>query len=161
MSKKNENKLGIAAIVPDFGFSPAGSMVPMNSSQSYGQEKHRMLQILEQRLAAQSHVEIAVSDAMCRMASLAQHAVSKFQATGEVISQTKQEAQGKDFQPYVEEFTHHVSQIAAQQMLGALKLGGTALAQEMIQSPYPPPLPTPDPPEQRTWLGRLLLGDDR
>ena len=93
------------------------------------------------------------------MGELHQNAIHQCAETAQVICQVTQEAQGTDYEEYMVEFANRFGGLVAQQILGSLRVVGTAIAREMARSPYPPPPSLPPPPPQRTWLGRKLLGD--
>ena len=160
MAKKVQNQLGIAVLSQDNGFgSVISSSVPMSSDQVHVTDKQRMQLVLDKRLAAEENLAITVCFGIVKMQEIQQHAATTFSETCETLSQIKQQAQGTDYQPYVDEFAHHLGKVSAQQLIGSVNLGGAAIAQEMVGDPYPPPPPPPKP--KRTFLGRILLGDDR
>ena len=163
MAKRNQSKLGIATASRDFGFGVPGTLIATGGDSVHNAERQDMQRLLDKRLVAEEYLQLTTRFGMDCMASITQHAGARFVETSEVLMQLKQEVESPDCQPYVDEFTHHLQQIHAQQLLGAVNLGGTAIAREMVQSPYPPPPPPPPPPPSggRTWFGRLLLGDDR
>jgi hypothetical protein len=95
---------------------------------------------------------------MSKMVETLIGAETRFLETCQAFSQIQQQAEGTDYQEYMEEFTQYLRKLGGQQLFGSVKLGNTAIAREMVGSPYPPPSPPPAPPEfEPTLLGRLFI----
>jgi len=76
---------------------------------------------------------------LSKMSEINRHASDNFSETVENTSKLKREARGKSHQTYVEQFSDAITQVAGQQMIGTVKIGAAAIAQEVGRYPYATP----------------------
>ena len=70
------------------------------------------------------------------------HAQSVFADSVTSMFETKQEAQGTEYLPYIDEFTKLNAQSLAKHLYGSFEVGAAAIGVEISRSLYPPPEPT-------------------
>jgi hypothetical protein len=75
---------------------------------------------------------------MCEINKIYQHAQWVFCELTKNLLEVKDRAKGTESEAYVEEFTHHLIQMAAHQMKGCVKFAAIALSQEIGCHPDPP-----------------------
>lgn len=144
MSKKDI--VTFPSIKPDFGFGSMGNNLPFHDGEGSPNKE-----------AVNSHIEIMNAYAIktihatSKMAEIDKHATEKFYETAENTANLQKKAKGKNHQESVDQFSNAINQVAGQQMIGIVKIGSAAIAQEVGRFPHSPP--------QKEGFLKRLLGD--
>ena len=95
--------------------------------------------------------------AMQTEADLHKFASLKYLDSLKTSSYDLEQAKGKEYQPYLEEFARHLRAVTGQQLIGSVKLGGEVVVRQAMIPPFPDPEPEPEEDIELTWLGRRLF----
>ena len=154
MVKKNESILSLPAMTSDYILGPSDVLVPDNESSSVYIDKRKIhAEGYRQRVATDA-ITHKSKYALDRAQEIDQHAHTNFISLVEYVIQNKEQKENTNCQPYIDEWSHRLIQVGAQQLYGIIKIASTAIAQELARSPYPP-VPDPDL-EKPSFLQRLL-----
>jgi hypothetical protein len=152
--KKEENALGLPALVSDTDLGNIGSLTPWSGGRTLTNTERGLLdEASSQKLAISCIFEKTVFG-MSQIAEMEQHALATFDDSISFFMDVKyREGRSKEHQAYIDAFTERLSQMSAKHMFGSLELGASGIASIVHSSPYPPP-----PPSRRRGLLERLLG---
>lgn len=155
MAKKEENLPTLAALVRSGNTSYA--IYNAAVSDKGGLTKHE--QQITTETQKQAHVmrnqRLKTDIAMDEMSQLHKHAADEYQSVVSHLAEVNAEAQGKSYQPIVEEFNKYNAELAATHLLGAMKVGAHTIA-EQIGRAIDLPLVEEKPVAKPGFLQRLL-----
>lgn len=155
MVKKNENILSLPADTSDFIFGPSDVLVPQNESSGVYTDKRKIQSEGYRQRVATDAISLKSKYVFDRVREIDQHANTNFISLVEHVVQNKEQKENTNCQPYIDEWSHRLIQVGAQQFLGIIKIASTAIAQEVARSPYPP---IPDPDHEKPGFLQRLLG---
>ena len=161
MTKKEANLLGLTP----FPQAANGSLILYSPASTLGTPPTKA----EQRIIVDTQKQILVIRSQREKADTATHEIAQVHQQGareflEIASQLshlKEQAQGKDYQPLIEEFNQRSAQMAAQHLFGVMEVSARNMGMETAR-----PLYREEEPEvikvvevEKRGLLRRLMGD--
>ncbi len=159
MTKKEGNLLGLspfpsAANTGVIIYSPAAAM----SSPPTKAEQRIMLDTQKQLLVIRNQRQKAET-AVHEIAQMQQQGGQEFLEIVRNLSALKAQAQGKDYQALVEEFTQRSAQMAAQHLFGVIEVSARNIGMETARPLYREEEPEVVKVVEKRGLIRRLIGD--
>jgi hypothetical protein len=150
--RKTEEALLFLPQIADFGFTDKGILVPESFELASTTARRRIQKESDRQLAGLAATKLKVLVTVENMAEMGRVASSEFARTAECTGLINQEAAGSDYELQVSEFNDYVRQLAAQQFVGVIQVGGTMMAKIVAFSPFPD-----ESQETGGFLKRLLV----
>lgn len=133
MAKKS---LGLSNIASDFIVDSNKSIVVQNSSGSLSEGNGVNNQIIKQMEVIEA-IGTKTKFADKTLADIDEHATKEYAKLAESTTAIKKDARNQPHQEYVEQFSDAISEVAAQQMMGMIKIATMAIANEVDKTIYP------------------------
>lgn len=133
MAKKS---LGLSNIASDFAVESNNSIIPQNNGSSLSEVNGVNNQIIKQMEVIEA-IGTKTKFANQTLTEIDEHATKEYEKLAKSTSETKKTARNKPHQEYVEQFSDAISEIAAQQMMGMIKIATVAVANQVDSSIYP------------------------
>jgi len=151
MTKKTDSILGLPPVaVVSSSSSPTG-LVPYEPTQALTRDQQRVTSEWQKQMLVIDSQSAQTLFAQEKIAELFEHAALTYVESMASIHAIKETAKGKEYQPYVDEFTRHMSTLLAQKLVGTVQVSSNNIGQELARTLYLLPEQ-----ERRNLLQRLF-----
>ena len=156
MAKKEESLPALAALVRSGNTSYAIYNVSSNVKGALSKQEQQIATETQRQLQIMRNQRLKTDIAMDEMSQVHQHASDEFQSVASHLAELNDESRGKSYQTIVEEFNKYNAELAANHLLGAMKVGAHTIAEQIsrpIELSFSAEEPTP-----RSGFFRRLIG---